>query len=179
MLIVLYSFCHPSQFMGVNRLQKRFIYLSTCLRSHIVSAQARYHWISSPTITRLADVTSHISSTASSFLQCLSLLSLSDFIPSPLHLIPFPPVPLPSTSRIPLILPLFLSPPFLLTFLFFLYCSTSHTPSCCSKSLKGTELVGAVAVVMEVLEFPAEGRFGCKPKLFAQALLHFQISLDS
>lgn len=100
-----------------------------------------------------ADVTSHISSTASSFLQFLSLLSLSYFPPSPLHI-----------TLSPRALTLYLShsshpPPLSLASFpsdfFFFYCSTLHTPSCCSKSLKGTELVGVVAVVMEALALPA------------------------
>lgn len=86
-----------------------------------------------------------------------SLSSLSYFIPSPFHLIPFPPCPRSLVSHSSHPPPLFLSPPFLLTFFFFfLYCSSSHTPSCCSKSLKGTELVGVVAVVIEALAVPAE-----------------------
>lgn len=84
-----------------------------------------------------AGVTSHVSSTASSFLQFLFLLSLFHSLPSPPN--PFSPVP----SHSLLLAFVSSSPSLSLASFpsdFFSYCSSSHTPSCCSKSLKGTEL---------------------------------------
>lgn len=97
------------------------------------------------------DVTSYISFTASSLWQFLSYFSLSLFIP------PSPPDfshPLP---------PLCISSPPVSHFspswlqIFFFCCSFSHTPSCCSKSLKGTELVSAVAMVTEGWQYQLWG----------------------
>lgn len=86
------------------------------------------------------------------------LLILFHSLSSPLN----PPTPVPSLSTSshlshphPPTLSLASFPPFLLTFFFIFYCSSSHTPSCCSKSLKGTELIGAVAMVIEALARPA------------------------
>lgn len=95
-----------------------------------------------------AGVTSQISSAAPSFLRFLFHFSSSCFISLPLYLIPFLPVPSISTS------PICLTPNsfffFLFFFLFsppfFFHCSTSHTPTCCSKSLKGTEQAETVAL---------------------------------
>lgn len=71
--------------------QINFICSSTCTRG-ICSLLSLDLIFSHHQVVRTG-VTSHILSSASSFLQFLFLLSLSYFIPSPLHLIPFPPCP--------------------------------------------------------------------------------------
>ena len=144
----------------------------TRMRGHIPSAQGTTTPFSPDLIFPHhlvvgAGVTSRISSTASSFL----VISLSS---SPLHLIPFPPCPL----SLSLPLTFFLTPSFSLSFslaslpcdfflfsifffFFFYYCSSLHTPSCCSKSLKGTEPLDGVAVVIEALTVLAVLWVGC------------------
>lgn len=91
-----------------------------------------------------AGVTSRVSRAASSFLPCLlpPPLILFHSLPSP-HNSLFLHAPTCYLSHLSHLLLLLHSPPFLLIFFFF-YCSYSHTPTCCSKSLKGTELVGAL-----------------------------------
>lgn len=126
--------------------------------SHMVSAQAHYPvnaWISSSAITRLAEQVWPL-------ISPLLPLNPCNFFSSSPYLISFPPSPPNSFSPVPShTLPLAFvssSPSLSLASFpsdFFSYCSSSHTPSCCSKSLKGTDLVGAVAVVIEALAIPA------------------------
>lgn len=129
-----------------------YSFLNPYMGSRMASSHAQqpyYPWISSATIPRLAEqvwplMPLHV---CNFFSSPLLLLILFHSLPSPSN--SFPPVPSLYLSFISS------SPLFLFTsdFLFF-YRSSLHTPSCCSKSLKGTELVGAVAMAMEAMALP-------------------------
>lgn len=118
--------------------------------SYIVSIQAQqpcYPWISSSPITRLTRECD-----LSYLLYCLFIFSIC----FPLLLILFHSFPVCPHS-----LPLTFvssSPSLFLTSspadFFFFYCSFSHISSCCSKSLKATELVDVIAMVIKALTTP-------------------------